>query len=422
MLILSKNENVFFFFTGSKSIKETQGSGCNIRRSCCECPWFEKKIFCVTYLNMSFGLVKFLPHWLLSAHKLGNWNWQDCQLVAQTWRGGRISQVAGSGLEEFGFQELHKVKWIIFLFTTIFYNMISCSKFLSVCVFPFNLRFCPCSYTEERQVQESFPVEETDEQNYPSDESLTMEDVNNNHITSHIKSHCSSNEDHFKAGNRKTEKQCKEREKYENQVKSRGGKHNFPQNNGDSDVFHGLLDGHHQKAKSVSRERTKSEPGKSGLVREINKKSKMSKGGNDSSSHESKAKFSKMSSVMSSSDSKIKKRPKSGEEDHANLKYNSESNTKDRSKRENKKAKRKHDGAGRDSEKPSMSFESCLSYDVNGAKAGPKKHCKKIKTAPKDPVTTFKSPTVTQNITSPKQVHLKAVVQLLKCRYFLLIL
>lgn len=299
-------------------------------------------------------------------------------------------------------------------------------------------------------MSESLSVKDKlDEQNCPNNESLTMEDLNNNFLTSRGKS--SSDEALFKTGNRTadSEKQCEEQRRHEDQHENQDQQENqnISQNDdemdnsvvtkkkksdqsnrsGDGDTLPGNKNSEdaHQKSRSDSRERLKSnsDGGRFGSEKESNKKSKTSKTSKESSkegkesfSFESSDKYSKtlkltnvkddtFSGIPRSSEALNKKRKKSGKEKHATLKYKQEC---------------ENEGKEIDPAEPSMSFESYLNYDVNvfkrkerfGVNKPPKKIKTAVKEATKDPgMRAFKTPVMSVNVTSPKQVYLTMILK-----------
>ncbi|XP_035518867.1 elongin A, like isoform X2 [Morone saxatilis] len=309
------------------------------------------------------------------------------------------------------------------------------------------------SHTEDGDASESLSVKyKLDDQNCPNNESLTIEELNNNCLTSHYKN--SSDKVLFKTGNVKdnTEKECEEQIRHEDQNENQEKKQSISQNDvlpkeieiqedqmdntvvskgkksdqsnrksGDGDIP--------QKSRSDSREKIKSSSDsvRFGSEKESNKKSKASKEspkeGRESFSFESSDKLSKTlklanvkddrpSGISESSEAQNRKRKKTDKEKHTTLKHKQES---ENTKHKNKKAKMKHKDKGSDSrpEEPSMSFESCLNYDANvfkrKEKSAVKKPPKKIKTAVKEKETKdsglklLRSPVTSIKVTSPKQ-------------------
>ncbi|XP_010754612.3 elongin A, like [Larimichthys crocea] len=292
------------------------------------------------------------------------------------------------------------------------------------------------SHTEDGDVSESLTFKEKlDDQNCQNHGSLTVEDLNNNCLTSH-------DDALSKTGNRKAvlQKQCEEQN--ENQEKSQQENQNISQ----YDVLKKKIEiQQDKKDNSVSHEKKtdqsnrksgdgdallgsenpedNSSSGKLGSEKESNKKSKpskeLSKEGNESFSLESSDKYSKTlddrsSGTLNSSEAQNRKRKKTGKEKHAALK---ESENEEHPKHK-AKIKPKDRESNRHLEEPSMSFESCLNYDVNVFKrkerSGVKNPPKKIKTAVKDPgMKHFKSPTMSINVTSPKQQFKESVMSLM---------
>ncbi len=261
-----------------------------------------------------------------------------------------------------------------------------------------------------------------------------MEDLNNNFLTS-------NDEAFFETGNRTadSEKQCEEHKRHEDQHENQEKSQQESQNISQIDVLKKKIEIQEDKIdNSVVSKRKKndcnSDSGRFGSEKESNKKSKTSKEwskeGKESFSFESSDKYSKTlkvtnvkddtsSGIPRSSEAQNKKRKKTGKEKHAALKYKQESENKGHSKHKDKES---------DSAEPSMSFESYLNYDVNVFKrkerSAVNKPPKKIKTAAKEEATkdagmkAFKTPVMSVNVTSPKQVYLTMIlkVELLECR------
>ncbi|XP_045926278.1 elongin A, like [Micropterus dolomieu] len=290
------------------------------------------------------------------------------------------------------------------------------------------------SHTEHGDVAERLSVRnELDDRNCPTNGSLMMEDLNNNCLMSNGKSQNSSDESLFKTENRKadSEKQCEEQTRHEDQNE------NEEKSKEQENQTISKRDDTYQESRSDSRKKFKSnsESGRFGSEKQSNKISKTSqessKESKVSSSFESGEKYSNTSTLASvkddrpseilrSSEAQNKKRKKTGKEKHTTLKYKLDSGNKEHSK--NKKAKIKHKESNGDPAEPSMSFESCLNYDVNALKrkdrSGVKKPPKKIKTASKEEatkgpgMTAFKSHVMSLNVTSPKQMK-KSVMDLM---------
>ncbi|XP_018543741.1 elongin A, like isoform X1 [Lates calcarifer] len=305
-----------------------------------------------------------------------------------------------------------------------------------------------------------------DEQNCPNAGSLT-EDLNNNRLTSRRKSQDSSDEAVFKTRSREADLEkhrCEELKgkKNDNQEKSYQVNWNIFQSDvlekkieedkiddsfvskkkkndqsdrksGDSDILLG---------NKRSREKLKSncESGRFVSEKESIKKSKPSKESSKESkeffSYESGDKYPKMLKLANTKDAgspgklwnseaQKGKRKKTSKERHEGLKHKEESENEGHSKHKNKKAKITHkdqetDG---DQEKPSMSFESYLNYDVNVFKrkerCGVKKPAKEIKTAVKaeeakdSGMKPFKSAVMSINVSPPKQKFQESVMDLL---------
>lgn len=339
-----------------------------------------------------------------------------------------------------------------------------------------------CSHTEDGDASECLPVKDKlEDQKCPNNRSLTVHDLNNNCLTSQTKSQNSSGEALFKTGDRKadSEKQCegqmRHKDQNENQEKHQKENQNLSQNDVlkkkieiqqdeiDNSVVSeekkndqsnrksgegGTLFGNRnvkdtlEKFRCDSREKMKSnsDSGRFGSEKQSNKKSKAlkesAKEGKESFSFESRDKCSKTlklanvkddrsSGLLRSSEAQNRKREKTSKEEHSTLKYKDESENEGHPKHTNKKAKRKHEDkeSDGDPEEPSMSFESYLNYDVDVFKrkerSGVKKPPKKIKTSVKDPdMKACKSPAMSNNVTSAKQVCLTMIlkVKLFECR------
>ncbi|KAI3362669.1 hypothetical protein L3Q82_001743 [Scortum barcoo] len=308
------------------------------------------------------------------------------------------------------------------------------------------------SHTEDGDVSQSLSIKDKlDNQNCPNNESLDMEDLNNNFSTSHDKS---SSDEALLKGHRTadSEKQCEEQrgreDQHKNQEKSQQEKQNMFQNDGlkrklgiqedkmDNSVVskkkkidtrksgYGDSEDTPQKSRSDSRERLKSssDGGTFGSEKESNEKLKTSKDwskeGKESFSFGSSDKYSKTlklakeeasSGIQRSSEAQNKKRKKKGKD--ATLEYKKESKNKGNS---NEKEKERHPAG------PSMSFESYLNYDMNVRKRKersgfnkPPKKIKTVKETTKDPdMKTFKT-LMSANITSPKQKFKESLMDLM---------
>lgn len=286
-----------------------------------------------------------------------------------------------------------------------------------------------------------------------------MEDLNNNCLTSHSKNLDSSDEAPFETGDRKTDsdRQCREQERKrdqnENKTKDQQENQNIFQSevlmnrikvqegklddsvskkkkndysdgkSRDRDIWHGNKDSEDtQKSRCDYREIMKSTSysGRWGSKKESKKilnPSKSSREGKESFSFDSSDKYSKMLKLVNVKDERSSGISRSSETQNRKRKnkerneHKPEFEKKGTSKHKNKKAKTKHKNMECDQQEPSMSFESCLNYDVNVLKRkerhGVKKSTQKIKTETKDPgFKSFKSPVVSVHATSPKQVHL----------------
>nr|XP_046258384.1 elongin A, like [Scatophagus argus] len=332
------------------------------------------------------------------------------------------------------------------------------------------------SHKEDGEMSESLSVRnKLDDKNCPNNGTLTMEDLNNNCITSHDNSQSSPDEALFKTENWQTdsEKQCEEQmrpqDQNENQEKSFQENCNVSQNNifkkkmqedkmdslvvsmekknhqsnrksaeGDFLLGNKNLDTH-QESKSDFKEKMKSnsDSGRLGSEKESNKKSKTSKEllKEESISFASRDKCSETlklasvkddtsSGISRSLDSHNRKRKKTGNKMQATLKQEPESENKGHSKHKNKKAKIKHKDkkSDNDPKEPSVSFESCLNYDANVFKrkerSGVKKPPRKIETVVKEEATNypgmkaFKSHVMSVNVTSPKQQCKESIMDL----------
>ncbi|XP_034538622.1 LOW QUALITY PROTEIN: elongin A, like [Notolabrus celidotus] len=288
------------------------------------------------------------------------------------------------------------------------------------------------SHTEGAEVSESLSAKDKLDQHRPKNGCLT-EDLNNNCLTSHSKSHESSDEADFKRKSfRETdsEKQCED-QKTHNDTKGQKGNQSFSQTefmgekiefqedkmddsvvskkkkdkqsdrkSGCSDTLSGnkSSDDSNQKSGTCSKEknqsRSENEIFKS--EKESSKKSKTSdekkNKSKESSSCNLNDKYSKtlqeanVRDYKSSEiyqDSQEKPKTKKRKEKRSSLKNEQES---ENTEHKNKKIKRKE--KERDPEEPSMSFESCLNYDVSvrkrKEKSAVKKAPKKIRTAVKE--------------------------------------
>ncbi|XP_040906329.1 elongin A, like [Toxotes jaculatrix] len=329
------------------------------------------------------------------------------------------------------------------------------------------------SHTEVGDVSETPSVKDKlADQNCPNTGSLTTEDSNNNCLTSHLKSHDSSDEALFKTGNRKTDsekEQCEEQKgkKNENQEKFHQETLNIFQKDilenkieedkidyscvskkkktdqsdrksgdGDTCLLGNKNSGDtHQRSRSDSREKPKSssDSGRFESEKESNTKAKpskeSSKEGKESLSSESSDKYSKplklanvgdgeCSGIMKRSEAQKRRRQKTSEERHVHLKHKQKSENKRHSKHKNKKAKIKHRDEESDQKEPSMSFESYLNYDVNvfKRKERVKKHPKKMKTVVKEEARNdpgVKSPVMSVNVSPPNQKFQESVMDLM---------
>ncbi|XP_026209858.1 elongin A, like isoform X2 [Anabas testudineus] len=292
----------------------------------------------------------------------------------------------------------------------------------------------PTNNTEDGNVSESLSAKDRlhDQKCLVSSGSLTMEDLNNNCLTSHSKSQESSDDALFKTRDRKGDsdkQQCEEQEskrdhsevskkmpiqegKLDDSVSKKKKNDHSDRKSRDGDTLHGNKHSEiTQKSRSNYREMMKSTCEKESI-----KKSKSSK----ESSKEGKESFlfgSKMLKLNvkgESLEAQSRKRKKSSRERNE---HNQES--------ENKKAKIKPKDMEHDSEQqqPSMSFESYLNYDVNVFKRRErrvvKKPSHKIKNdikdeAAKEPgLKSYKSLVMSLHATSPKQKSQASVMDLM---------
>ncbi|KAM4591934.1 elongin A, like [Odontesthes bonariensis] len=269
------------------------------------------------------------------------------------------------------------------------------------------------SHGEGRLLSEGAVVKnEEEDQSSSVDESFPILDVNNNCLTSHSKYQDSSDDAPPEAQNKKADLQkavCEGRKRKilqknilanKSKIQDKTDNSVVSKKKINSDTLFGNkdFDGIHQKSGSDSREKLKgaSERGRLGSERESNTKSKPSTelSAEDKRSFSSRNKPSKSlkgtkddrsSGTAMSLEAQNRKRKKKDEDAE---KYKRDSENKNYSK--HKKAKTKHKGveSNRGQGEPSMSFESCLNYDLNGSKrkeqTGVKKPTKKIKSAAKE--------------------------------------
>ncbi|KAF3708307.1 Elongin-A [Channa argus] len=317
------------------------------------------------------------------------------------------------------------------------------------------------SHTDDRNVSQSLSVKDkVVDKNSSTRGSLTMEDLNNNSLTSHsIKSQDSSDDPFFQPGNRKDDlgmQQCEEQKRKRDQIENEEisqqennmshvlkKKIQIQENKTDSYVFSKKKKNYHSNKKSgdvdtllrqknSSEEDTPEKPrsdatekiksisdsGRFGSEKESKESSKEDK---ESCSFESRQKYSNMLRLGNVKDERSSRTSKSSEGQNRNGKksgketreHKQESESKKHSK--HKKAKIKHQDRECDSDQdePSMSFESYLNYDLNVFKrkerCATKKPPKKIKNeakeeATKDPSKSFKSPLMSINVTSLKEM------------------
>lgn len=256
-----------------------------------------------------------------------------------------------------------------------------------------------------------------DDQSSPNNGNLEMEDANSNHLTSHHGKNSDSSDDaNFKTGNRKMDSQkgqCEGRKRktdceksQENQYVSRHDvltqkdkmdkkkkkKDRSDRKPGDCNSLLGNknLKESQQKSRSDSREKCKSasESGRFGSDRESNTKSKVSKESSGGKEDD------RMSGMLRSSDAQKRK---------------TKHTTSLESEREHSKHKKvKTNETNSDPEEPSMSFESCLNYDVTVYKrkerSGMRKPPKKPKMVPSEQQ--IKDPIIKNMELAPKQVYL----------------
>uniref|UniRef100_UPI0037E70EBD elongin A, like n=1 Tax=Semicossyphus pulcher TaxID=241346 RepID=UPI0037E70EBD len=321
------------------------------------------------------------------------------------------------------------------------------------------------SHTEDGEASESLSIKDKlDDKLCQNNESLTVEDLNNNCLTSLDKSKYPSDEAVFKKEDRKadSEKQCHEQKTHKHQLQNqeKGQKENeknksiskndvsekrieFPEDkmddsavskkrkidqsyrkSGGDDTGNESSEDTHQKSKSYSRERIKSssESGRFGSEKESNKTSnEPSNKSKDSLSFETVDKYSKRlqlddvknekSSGISMDSDKQNNKRKKGKEKHSTRES-------ENTGLKHKKAKMKHKDKER--EEPSMSFESFLNYDVNVSKrkekSAVKKPPRKIKTVVKEEATKDagrKSAVMDVNVASPKRKFKESVLDLM---------
>ncbi|KAM7408853.1 hypothetical protein PAMA_002529 [Pampus argenteus] len=317
------------------------------------------------------------------------------------------------------------------------------------------------SLTEDGDMSDSMSVKDKlDDQNCPNG-GLTMEDLNNNCVTSHGKNQETPNEPLFKTRNRKADvvKRCEEHKRRKEQNESNQENQNIlktgeilsknivmkddDDKRGDSrakksdDDCDSVLGNKntgepHQKSRPDYKEKleSSSDGGGFGSEKESNKKSAQSKESlkdvKEPFAYKSSDKCSKKlfkladvkddrsSGISRSSESQKRKRKKKDTEKRVDPKCK-ESEYKRRSKPQNKKAKTKHKDKKSDIEVPSMSFESYLNYDENVSKkrerSGAKKPHEKIKTVIKDDPGT--KPATSVNVLSPKKKLKKSVMDLI---------
>ncbi|XP_008295826.1 elongin A, like [Stegastes partitus] len=304
------------------------------------------------------------------------------------------------------------------------------------------------SHGEDMSLSETVSVKhKLDDRGSPDNGRWAMEGVNNYCLTSYSKNQDSSDEAPFETGNRRADSEkerCEKRkrkmdkdvnhnivqqenqtvfendilrkkteiqeDKSDNAAVSKRKKNSLSDRKPEDrdDLFEDKsLEDTHQKSRFDSLEkRSTSESGRLGS----NTKSKPSRETKETFSFECSDASSKM--IKQAKDDRCSGISRSSEA--------KERREKTAQKKQNKKVKTKHNDkeSTRDQEQPSMSFESCLNYDVNVFKrkeqSAVKKHPKKIKMVVKEPQTKdpdmkpFQSPP-----TSPKQVFQDSMMHLL---------
>ncbi|XP_060895608.1 elongin A, like [Labrus mixtus] len=305
------------------------------------------------------------------------------------------------------------------------------------------------SQTEAGEASESLSAKEKpDDHQCENNNSSVVEDLNNNRLTSHSKSHdSSSGEDVCKKSYRKAdaEKRCEEQKTLKDQRESRekGQKENksmspnevceekveFEEDKmdnsgvskkkkteqrdsksrgGDTLSANKSSEDTRHKSRSHSKDKRKrsSESGRFESEKEAKKKCKTPdpspKGRKDSFSFDSEDNFSKPSQpadvkgISRDSEDKHRKRKRKSKEKHTTREAEDAAH-------KNKKAKLKQGGEEKDPEEPSMSFESCLNYDVNVRK---RKEKSAVKKRPKK----FEEEV---NVDSPKQKFKNSIMDLI---------
>ncbi|KAK2824212.1 hypothetical protein Q5P01_021387 [Channa striata] len=325
----------------------------------------------------------------------------------------------------------------------------------------------PTSHTDDRNVSESLYVKDKldDKTNSSSRGSLTMEDLNNNSLTSHSITQDSSDEPLFQTGDRKDDSamqhcvgQKRKRDQTENEeisqqendlkkkihtqekkmdvsVFSKKKKNvDSDKKSGDVETLLRLKNSSEedtpQKPRCDSTEKIKSISDSGGLwsEKESNKK-EASKQDKESFSFESRQEDSNMFKVANVKDQRSSQMSKSSKAQNRNGDKSGKETREHKQESENRKhlkhkrAKTKHRDREHDREEPSMSFESYLNYDVNvfkrkercGMKKPPKKvkNCAKVETTKNPGMESFQSPVMSINVTSMTEKSQKSVMDLM---------
>lgn len=270
------------------------------------------------------------------------------------------------------------------------------------------------------------------DQNCTNTGSLTKEDLNNNCLTSHSRSQDSLDEALFKT--RKAEKRRQEniqkekiqiqKEKMDNYVVAKQKINDYSEKSGKADTWLGNKHSKDtQKSRSAFRENIKRDfdGGRFGSDKNSNKYSALNSLKRFAFVPRDKhtetlvdVKDERSPGILQSLKSQHRKRKKTDKERHEEKE---ESKNKKHLKRNRAKINPKKN---RGSDKPTMSFESCLNYDEKVSKrkerCGVKKPSKKIKNEDKEEVTkSFESPGISPNGDSPKRVHVVVRSHLMVC-------
>lgn len=294
-----------------------------------------------------------------------------------------------------------------------------------------------CSQTEDVEVSESFSAIDKLDQDSPKNGHLTAKDVNNNCLTSHRKSHDSSDEPDFK---RKSDRKADiEAQRSQKKEKGQKGTESISQNKFSEEKNESQEDKTDKvvivKKKKIScdkesrgcdfpedtqkswcyskdkiKNRSESERDKS--EKESQKKLKTSQEttnkGKDSSAFNSNNKYSKTFPEADVSDNKNSEKCRDSEKNRKRKEKHASPKSENA---EHKHKKLKRDDEESDSEKQFMSFESFLNYDVNVCKRKEKSAAKKAAKKIKAPVKEEESGDldarmdgVESNPTSPKLV------------------